>query len=63
MNDELRIPNMNNEIPHMNSDLRIRITKYHHECSVNNEEHVMTPLETTDPLNSILSNQFKCITR
>ena len=27
----------------MNSELRIWITKYHNECSVNNKEHVMTP--------------------
>ena len=44
MNKELRIPNMNNEISHMNSELRMNEeTKYHNKCSVDNEEHITTP--------------------
>ena len=31
MNNELQIPNINNEISHMNSELRIWITKYHNK--------------------------------
>ena len=43
MNNEFRIPNMNNEIPYMNYEYEKRNTKTNNECLVDNEKHVMTP--------------------